>query len=59
LKPRREVGRFPERQVLVPTAASHDPHHDGAGVDADPHGKFDAMLRGQTRIQGGDGLHNA
>jgi hypothetical protein len=33
----RDVGRFPERQVLVPPAAPHDAHHDRAGVDTKPH----------------------
>ena len=59
LEPRRDVGRFPERQVLVPPATAHHPHHDGAGVDAEPHGEVHTVLRRQTGIQGGDGLHNA
>ena len=59
LEPRRDVGRFPERQVLVPPATAHLPHHDRAGVDAEPHGKLDAVLCRQTGIQGGDGLDNA
>ena len=52
-------GRFPQRQVLVPPAASHHPHHDRAGVDAEPHGELHPVLSRQTGIQGGDGLDNA
>ena len=59
LEPRRDVGRFPERQVLVPPATPHHPHHDRAGVDAEPHGEVDTVLCRQTGIQGGDGLDNA
>jgi hypothetical protein len=44
LQPRRNVGRFPERQVLVPPTPAHDPHHDGAGVDAEPHGELHTVL---------------
>ncbi len=59
LEPRRDVGRFPERQVLVPPATAHHPHHDRAGVDAEPHGELHPVLCRQTGIQGGDGLDNA
>ena len=59
LEPRRDVGRFPERQVLVPPATAHHPHHDRAGVDAEPHGELHTVLCRQTGIQGGDGLDNA
>jgi hypothetical protein len=59
LEPRRNVGRLPERQVLVPPTAPHHLHHDGAGVDAEPHGQLDAILCRQTGIQGGDGLDDA
>jgi hypothetical protein len=59
LEPRREVGRFPERQMLVPLTTSHHPHHDRARVDAEPHGELNPVLRRQTGIQGGDGLDNA
>ena len=59
LEPRRDVGRFAKRQVLVPPTTAHHPHHDRAGVDAEPHGELDAVLCRQTGIQGGDGLDNA
>ena len=59
LEPGRNVGRFPERQVLVPPAPTHHPHHDRAGVDAEPHGELDTVLCRQAGIQGGDGLDNA
>ena len=59
LEPGRDVGRFPERQVLVPPTPTHHPHHDRAGVDAKPHGELDTVLCRQTGIQGGDGLDNA
>ena len=58
-EPRRDVGRFPERQVLVPPTTSHHPHHNRASVDAEPHGELDTVLCRQTGIQGGDGLDNA
>jgi hypothetical protein len=58
LQPRCDVGCFPERQVLVPPATTHHSHHDRAGVDAEPHGEMDAVLRRQTGIQRGDGLNN-
>ena len=58
-EPRRNVGRFPERQMLVPPTTPHHPHHDGASVDAEPHGELHTILRRQTGIQGGNGLDNA
>jgi hypothetical protein len=59
LEPRCDVGRFPQRQVLVPPSPAHHPHHDRAGVDAEPYGELDTVLGGQTGIQGGDGLDQA
>jgi len=59
LEPRRNVGRFPERQVLVPSAPSHHPYHDRAGVDAEPQGEVHTVLCRQTGIQGSAGLDNA
>ena len=59
MEPGREVGRFPEREVLVPLTPTHLPHHDGAGVDAEAYSKFDAVLCRQAGIQGGDGLDHA
>ena len=35
------------------------PHHDRAGVDAEPHRELHTVLGRQTGIQGGDGLDNA
>ena len=45
LEPRRDVGRFPERQVFMPPTPTHLPHDDGAGVDAEPHGEWHTVLR--------------
>jgi hypothetical protein len=45
--------------MLVPLTTPHDPHHDRAGVDADPHGELNPVRCRQTGIQDGDGLHNA
>jgi hypothetical protein len=59
LEPRCNVGRFPERQVLVPPATSHHPDHDRTGVDAESYGELDTVLCRQTGVQGGDGLNNA
>ena len=53
------LGVSAERQVLVPPATAHHPHHDRAGVDAEPHGELHPVLCRQTGIQGGDGLDNA
>ena len=38
-EPCRNVGRFAERQVLVPPAPPHLPHHHRASVDAEPYGE--------------------
>jgi hypothetical protein len=43
----------------MPPATPHLPYHDRAGVDAEPHGEFDGVLRRQPGIQGGDGLDHA
>jgi hypothetical protein len=59
LEPRRKVGRFAEREVLVPPTTSHHPYHDGTGVDAEPHRELRSILCRQTVIQGRDGLDNA
>ena len=57
-EPRRNVGCFPERQMLVPLTTPHHPHHNGASVDAKPHGELHIVLCRQTGIQGGNGLDN-
>ena len=44
---------------VLPPAATHLPHHDGAGVDAEPYGEVHTVLYRQAGIQGGDGLDNA
>ena len=44
--------------MFVPPATPHLPHDDGAGMDAEPHGEFDAVLRRQAGVQGRDGLDN-
>jgi hypothetical protein len=58
-EPRRNVGRFPERQMLVPLTPPHHPHHNGASVNAKPYGELHTVLCRQTGIQGGHGLDNA
>jgi hypothetical protein len=45
--------------MLVPLTTPHLPHHDRAGVDADPHGEWHPVGSLQTGIQGGDGLDHA
>jgi hypothetical protein len=55
---RCDVRGFPKRQVLVPPATPHHPHHDGAGVDTESHGELHSVLYCQTGIQGRDGLDN-
>jgi hypothetical protein len=59
LEPRRDVGWFPEREMLVPSTTPHHPHHHGAGVDAEPYGELHPVRCRQTGIQGCNGLDNA
>ena len=59
LEPRRNVGRFPEHQVLGPPTTAYHPHHDRASMNAEPHGELHTVLCRQTGIQGRDGLDNA
>src|SRR5262245_18949882 len=54
-----DVGSFPERKMLLPSATTHHPYHDWTGVDAEPHSEVNAVLCRQMGIQRGDGLDNA
>jgi hypothetical protein len=59
LQPRRNVGCFTQSEVFMPLTTPHLPHHHQAGVDAESHGKGNAVLCHQTGIQRGNGLDNA
>jgi hypothetical protein len=59
LEPRRDVRRFPQGEVFMPPTTAHYPHHNRAGVDANPHGKWHTILCHQTGIEGSDGLDHA
>ena len=48
----RDVRGVAEGERLALRAASHLAHHDGAGVDADPRGKTDAVLAVERVVHG-------
>ncbi len=57
-EPRRNVGRFPQGEVLVSPTTAHFTHNHWPGMQAQPHGEGNAILSLQSAIQGARGLDN-
>ena len=53
------LGVSPSARCSCRPHRSHHPHHDGAGVDAQPYSEPDVILRRHAGVQDGDGLDNA
>jgi hypothetical protein len=54
----RKIGRLPQRQLFLATAAPDFAHYHQAGMDPHPHGQLDPLLLLQSAVERRRGLHH-
>ena len=55
----RNIRRVAQRELFLPPAAPHLPHHDQPGVDPHAYRQADTLALSQAAIERVHGLHNA